>query len=260
MRVVGSPDSSDQRAMAAALDVTNGVVALQSALGLWKVEGFTVEPLHVLTGRVPHRGTQHLGIVHSSVRLGPSDIGVVRRVPVTTPARTLFDLSARFAPRLVEDLCDDLLRRNLMTKAELHTVAAQVPLKGGPEKRRLLRVLADARPVEQALTGSRVEAQFERVVARAGLPAFERQVEIADADGFIGRVDFADRRLRIVVEVQSATFHSSLTDRRRDAERIRRLRCAGWIVIEVTDDEVWRRPDLVVERLSRAREAALHAA
>ena len=77
---------------------------------------------------------------------------------------------------------------------------------------------------------------------RAGEPPFERQVDLGDDEGWIGRVDFADRRLKVVVEVQSETFHSSLSDRRRDAERFRRLRAAGWIVVEVTEDEIFHRP------------------
>jgi very-short-patch-repair endonuclease len=57
------------------------------------------------------------------------------------------------------------------------------------------------------------------------------------------------------VEVQSALYHSSLTDRRKDADRIRRLRSAGWTVVEVTDDEIWRRPDRVLARVRAARAA-----
>jgi very-short-patch-repair endonuclease len=57
----------------------------------------------------------------------------------------------------------------------------------------------------------------------------------------------------VVVEVQSAIFHSSLTDQRRDRERFERLRRAGWSVVEISDDEVWNFPDRVVEKVRRAR-------
>ena len=59
----------------------------------------------------------------------------------------------------------------------------------------------------------------------------------------------------MIVEVQSALFHSGLVDAARDAERLARLRRAGWIVIEVTDEEVWHRKAEVVARVRAARSA-----
>jgi very-short-patch-repair endonuclease len=253
LRVVGASRTDLQDAMACALDAANGVVALQSALALWEVPGWFLRPIHVLTTRAPHRGTPHLGVVHSAVRLTEGDVGLVEGVPVTTPARTLFDLSARLPPRVVEDLCDDLLRRGLMSCDALHEMAEDLPLRGGPQGRRLLRRLAAERPVGRRPTESKLETQFERILDRNGEPSFERQVDVSDGRGWIGRVDFADRAAAVVVEVQSALYHSSLTDRRKDADRIRRLRSAGWTVVEVTDDEIWRRPDRVLARVRAAR-------
>ena len=80
------------------------------------------------------------------------------------------------------------------------------------------------------------------ILDRAGDAPFERQVDVGDEDGWIGRVDFADRRLKVVVEIQSDRFHSSLSDRRRDAERLARLRAAGWLVVEITEEEIFHRP------------------
>jgi hypothetical protein len=55
--------------MAAVLDTNGGVVALESAAALWGTRSFRLEPLHVLTTKRPHRGTVHLGIVHSSTSI-----------------------------------------------------------------------------------------------------------------------------------------------------------------------------------------------
>jgi very-short-patch-repair endonuclease len=256
LRVVGSADTPHQRAMAAVLDASDAAVALASAVSLWGVPGWRLEPVHVLTDRRPHRGTPHLGIVHSTVRLDPSHVTVVDRIPVTTPARTLLDLSLRLRPFKLEDLCDDLLRRRIMSVQSFHAVVADLPESGGPTGWAVLRRLATERGPGFVPTGSKLERRFEVILERAGDAPFERQVDLGDDEGWIGRVDFADRNLKVVVEVQGETFHSSLSDRRRDAERFRRLRAAGWIVVEIAEDEIFRRPELVIERVRSARALA----
>jgi very-short-patch-repair endonuclease len=194
--------------------------------------------------------------VHSTVRLSESDIVQLDGLPVTTPARTLLDLSFRLHPGKVEDLCDDLLRRKLLTTSQLSDLAAGLPPRGGPPGYTLLRRLAAVRGADYLPTGSRLERRFEEIIEDAGEAPFERQLDLGDDEGWIGRVDFADRRLKVVVEVQSDTFHSTISDRRRDARRIARLRAAGWIVVEITEREIFDRPDQVVRRVRAARALA----
>jgi very-short-patch-repair endonuclease len=256
LRVVGSAETPHQRAMAAVLDASDAAVALASALALWGVPGWRLEPVHVLTGRRPHRGSPHLGIVHSSTRLDPTHLTVVDGIPVTTPARTLLDLSLRLSTGKLEDLCDDLLRRRTMALSSFHELAAELPEAGGPAGWAVLRRLAAARPEGYVPTGSRLERRFEEILEEAGERPFSRQVDVGDADGWIGRVDFADRRLKVIVEVQGGAFHSTISDRRRDAERIARLRAAGWIVVEVHEREIWSNPAAVVAKVRAARARA----
>jgi very-short-patch-repair endonuclease len=253
LRVVGAPDTPLQRAWAAVLDVEGGVLALGSSLWLWGQRGWRPDPIHVLTTRRPHRGLEYVGIVHSSVRLSDDDIGEKDGLRATTPARTLLDLSSNLHPAKVEDLCDDLLRFGLMSVAQLHAQVGRLPSRGGPRGYRLLRRLATARDGSYRPTDSRLERRFERILEKAGETPFERQVELGDANGWIGRVDFVDRHRQVIVEVQSDTFHSSLSDRRRDETRFTRLRAEGWIVLEVTEDELWSRPESVLERVRAAR-------
>lgn len=256
LRVVGSADTPHQRAMAAVLDASDAAVALGSALALWQVPGWRLEPVHVLTGRRPHRGTTHLGIVHSSLRIDSSHTTVVDGIAVTTPARTLLDLSLRLSAAKLEDVADDLLRRRIMAVPSLHAVASELPEVGVPAGWVTLRRLAAARPEGYLPTGSRLERQFEKILEEAGERAFSRQVHIGDSAGWIGRVDFADRRLKVIVEVQGEAFHTTISDRRRDAERIARLRAAGWIVVEVHEREIWSTPAAVVAMVRAARARA----
>lgn len=84
-----------------------------------------------------------------------------------------------------------------------------------------------------------------------------RQVNTGDETGWIGRVDLRAVDLPLILEVQSERFHSSLIDKQMDALRIERLEQAGFVVVEVTDVQVWHRPHelLAVVRDGRRRAA-----
>lgn len=249
----GSPDSPPRRMAAAALDVPSGRVALWSAAAVWQVPGFRVEPVHVLTDRHPHRGGRHLGIVHSTVRCSPAEITEVDGIPITTPLRTLRDLAGRMHPDRLSWVCDRLLSSRLLRLEQLHALAADLPTRGGAPGTRAVRHLIELRPPGYRPAESNLERRFESILDAAGEAAFERQVDLGDDDGWIGRVDFLDRQNRVVVEVQSDLHHSGLVDRARDERRIARLRRAGWVVVELTEFEIWHQKDVVLSKVRAAR-------
>jgi very-short-patch-repair endonuclease len=257
LRLAGSPATPHQRAMAAALDVPGGAVGLHSATALFRVPGFQLEPVHVLTDRRPNRGAGHLGIVHSTVRWLDTDTTLVDGIPVTTPLRTLCDLAARIRPERLSLTCDRMLAGRLLRLEQLHGLGSVLPERGGAPGTRHLRWIIACRPPGYRPAESNLERRFESILAEADEAPFERQVDLGDADGWIGRVDFVDRERRVVVEVQSDLYHSGLVDRERDRRRITRLRHAGWTVVEVSEHEIWHRPDRVLAkvRAARSREA-----
>lgn len=258
-RVGGSADTPKQRAMAATLDIAGSAVALQSAAALWRLQGFALEPIHVISTRRPHRDRARVGKMHSSVCLDESDVTAVSGIPVTTPLRTLQDLAPRLHCDRLSQVCDRMLGTRLVHLEMLHALADRLPASGGRPGTRAMRQLIAARPEGYRPPESGLERRFESILERAGEAPFERQVDLGDDDGWIGRVDYVDRRCRVIVEVQSALFHGGLLDRARDAERLARLRRAGWIVVEVTDTEVWHRPAIVVARIRYARSQAHRA-
>ena len=149
-----------------------------------------------------------------------------------------------------------MISQRLIRLPEPACALDELPLRGGAPGTAALRHLILARPDGYRPADSNLELRFESILEEAGEAPFARQVEVGDDDGLIGRVDFLDRDLGVIVEVQSALFHSGLVDAARDAERLARLRRAGWIVIEVTDEEVWHRKAEVVARVRSARSAA----
>jgi very-short-patch-repair endonuclease len=255
LRIPGSPATPQQRAMIACLDV-NGVVAAQSAASMWEVPGFFLEPVHVLATRSPHRDRERAGRMHSSLRLREEDLTSLDGIPVTTPVRTLRDLAGRVHPEKLSQVCDRMLSRRLLRLETLHDALAALPSRGGAPGTAEMRTLILDRPDGYRPADRNLELRFEAIVEKAGDAPFERQVVVGDSDGPIGRVDFLDRRFRVVVEVQSHLFHTGLVDAARDAERIQRLRRAGWIVVLVTDEEIWHRKAVVIARVRAARAAA----
>ncbi len=85
----------------------------------------------------------------------------------------------------------------------------------------------------------------------AGLDV-QPQVRITDSDGFVGRVDLADRRLRIVLEADSHEFHAGRADFARDCERYSRMTTDGWVVIRIPWRMAMHQPDRVRALLERA--------
>ena len=221
----GSPPSLEQRAMVATLDVAGSAVALYTAASIWGAGGFAAEPVHVLTDRRPHRGGQRLGRVHSTTTFSSGDVTRIGSIPVTTPVRTIRDLAPRVSFGRLEAACDRLLSLRVLRCEELEALGAQLPPRGGAPGTASLRRLIDERPVGSAPAESNLKRRFERILVEGGEQPFERQVDLGDAEGWIGRVDFVDRRARLVVEVQSRLHHSSLSDRRRDATRIAPRSC-----------------------------------
>ncbi len=256
LRIGGSAHTIDQAAMAAALDVPGGAVAGLSAAALWQLPGFELEPVHVLTDRTPHRGGPHLGIVHTSTRFTPSQVVELRGIPVTTPLRTLCDLAGRLHYDRLDLLCERMLAKRLLRVSQLHEHVAELPLRGGARGTSAIRRLAlergpDHRPVESGL-----EHRFQSILHDAGEAPFERQVDLGDDDGWIGRVDFADRPYRLIAEVQSDLFHSNHIDRARDDVRNSRFRRAGWTLLEIREFDIWHRPDRAVAVVRDARRRA----
>jgi very-short-patch-repair endonuclease len=138
--------------------------------------------------------------------------------------------------------------------AVLHEALAELGGRGRGGTSAMRQILA-ARPVGTRVPASGLEARFESILRNAGLPAFDRQVDVGGHE-WIGRVDFCDRRLGLLVEVDSDLHHSSTLDVGADRVRDEALVAAGWRrVLRVRQTDVWNRPWLVVDDVRAARAA-----
>ena len=256
LRVAGAPATETAALLAAVLDVgPDACVSHESAAGLWGLPGFAKLPA-VVTGRRTRArsGAVLASSLHRPRRLLDGHVVEIDHLAVTTPTRTVFDLagSPGIHPLRLERVLDTAWARGLVSHSSLHGMLRDLAARGRPGIT-LMRELLAARPADHRPPESGLEARFQELARRAGFRSFDRQVDIGDEGGWIGRVDFVDRRRGLVVEVDSARYHGSLTDRRRDDARHAALRAAGFSVETFTDHELFHQPDLVAARLAPFR-------
>ncbi|MGQ0519719.1 MAG: DUF559 domain-containing protein [Actinomycetota bacterium] len=253
LRLVGAPRGIRQDLMIAVLDAGPGaVVSHGSAAALWGLPGFSFSTHHVSRPRSRSRCEALVAVVHHPRFLPASHVTDRHGIPVTTLARTLFDLAGGVHPARLDRLVETVVGRSPSILPTLHAMLEELGATGRGGITVLRAVLAD-RPPGYVATASGLEARFARILADAGEPPLDRQVDVGGHE-WVGRVDFLDRALKIVVEVDSDIHHSSPLDRARDARRDGLLREAGWAaVVRISEDEIWRHPHQVVARVRAAR-------
>jgi very-short-patch-repair endonuclease len=252
LRLRGAPETPHQRAMAAVLDAGPGsALARASALALWAIPGFELPPFHVVHGRAQNLARRPLGVVHSTRRLEAHHVVELYGIPVTTCARAIVDLAWTMPLARLERICDWAWSRRLLTAVGLHAAIDELGGRGRAGMG-VLRALRDARPLDYRPPESSLEARCAEILRANGEAPLVAQVVLGDDDA-IGRVDLFDPDLRIVFEVQSELFHSSISDREYDRARRSALEAAGFMVVELREFDVWHRPDRIVLAVRSAR-------
>lgn len=103
--------------------------------------------------------------------------------------------------------------------------------------RATLAAVLQQRPAGAPATESYLETRCVQVLRRPGLPEFDRQVELSDDGGPIGRVDLFCRG--VVLELVGARWHLDHFD--RDHRRYARLAAAGYHLLPFTFNDVEHR-------------------
>jgi very-short-patch-repair endonuclease len=247
LRLVGSPRTFRQRCMAAALDGgPRAYVSHESAAALWRIPGFLPGALHV-TRSVGRSGRPSpLAVVHHSCSLSEHNVRSLEAIPVTSPARTVFDLAGVVHPKRAERALDNALGRRLTTLPALQQVTEELARQGRPGSALMRRLLAE-RATDYRAPESNLEARFESILEDAGVPVPLRQRDVG-GDEWVGRADYLDPDRKVVVEIDSDLHHTSLLDEKADAARDAALTEAGYTVLRIAEHDLWHRPDEVVRR------------
>lgn len=243
--LVGPLVAPNTREMAAVLACgDSAAVSHGSAAAVWQVlsRGGDEAPVEVVVarGRAGRRPGIRIRHIHT---LLPDEVTVHDGVPITTAARTLYDLAGVTGDRELERALAEAFALRLIERSHLLALLDRHARRLGAS--RLRRLLADESRI--ALTRSEAEERFLALTRKARLAVPDVNARVA---GY--RVDFLWRADRLVVEVDGRAFHSS--DRRFESDRSRdaTLIAAGLRVMRVTWRQIVNEPEALLVRLAQA--------
>jgi very-short-patch-repair endonuclease len=196
--------------------------------------------------------------VHESRDLGPIDIVASHHgLPVTSPARTLFDLAAVLSARRLAHLVRTAATDDASAIDDLQRCFARLAQRGRPGVANLRAVLDDIDGGGRPFTESELEARVWAGFRQNGIVGFRPQFRPSWFDGRRGIVDFAHERAALIVEADGRRWHarhdSMVDDRRRD----RTAAANGWIVVRVMWEDVVDRGEATFTELAGIVETRL---
>ena len=242
--VAGAPASLEQRGLAACLAVgPEAVVSHLSAGAMW---GWCNDRtnIHVtVPGQITARPS--CVVVHRTTSLSRADVGRLRRVPVTSPARTLLDLGGLLSEREFAEVLQRAVAEGCVRATRLQQLVAAGPGRGSPGAAALGRLLPFSE--QRCHVPTSLEQAVAAVLRDVG-PAFVREHPV-HVDGHVFYLDFAFPHLRVGVEADGRRWHSDATSFERDRVRQNALVAAEWRVLRVTERQVRADPHGVRDRV-----------
>jgi len=254
LRRSGSRRTFMQRCMIAALDV-GGVICGETALALWRIPGFARRaPIRVMRVRNRvNRPTSLPGVIIHEVRVLPPDQCLrLDEIPIVSPSRAIYDIAYRHNFEKVKRALTNGWGMGLITGKRIHDVG-KTWLKRGRAGTVAMRELLKIRPIDYVPPQSNLALRFLDIVERAGEPVPRVEVNLGDEVAWIGRVDCLCDDMPLVTEIQSDRYHVAPLDREADKARMRKLRRAGFDVLEISEHEVWHDQVEVVRKYREAR-------
>jgi very-short-patch-repair endonuclease len=222
------------------------VLSHKSAASIWALLSYPATAPVWLTVP-PERSAQRPGIKVCRAHLSPRDVRTRHRLRVTSPPRTILDLSLLLDEAELEHVVAEAQFRRLASDAEL-----RAQLQGNEGKRGVakLRRVLDL-PGGPQRTRSAGERALLRELRRARITGFETNARIHGYE-----VDFLWRDLGVAVELDGWDGHSGRSAFERDRLKIARLVAEGLSVIPVTGRQLRDDAGGVINRLERTLSAA----
>ena len=176
---------------------------------------------------------------------------VVDGVPVTSPARTAFDLARR------PGLQTAVIRIDALARATRITVDDVEPLVVAHRGARGMKQLRQALPLVDAGAESPQETRTRLLLIEGGLPRPQTQIVVRnDWNWVLARIDIGWEEWLVGVEYDGPQHWTDPRIRANDIDRTAELERRGWRLVRVGADLLRNRPDIVVDRARRALLAA----
>jgi hypothetical protein len=185
-----------------------------------------------------------VGVITRNQRIEPDEVTRVATLPVTTLARTAFDLARQLPTGEGVARLDALMRVIPFRVEEVLLLAKRYPGARG------LRRLRTALQLVDPGAASPKETWLRLLLIAAGLPAPDTLIPVNEGWRTVGVLDMGWERCKVAVEYDGDHHRTDRRQYARDQWRIRRLEALGWIVIRVIAED---KPEDVVRRVRDAR-------
>jgi hypothetical protein len=225
------------RAAAAVLACGDGALLSHgSAATLWGFNKYWDLPFEVtVTSPRSRNGIK----VHRSRALSRRDIDRQHGIRVTSPARTVLDITPRLSDKRVTRVVNNGRHARVLHLDDLVDVLNRNP--NHPGTKRLRGFLETT----TGITRSDLEDRFVAFARSYGLPEPATNVPLL---GYIVDVLYPDER--VIVEVDSFEFHRLKSEFEGDRDRDATMLAAGYLTVRVTDERMNQTPVREARRLN----------
>lgn len=220
--------------------VVSGVCASALLGAKWVDDDETVVLIHA--NRRPPEGV----LVHSDTLL-PGEVRTVDGLPVTTPARTAYDIGRWLRVDDAVERIDALMNATRLSGEAVAAVMKRHP--GVRGARRLREVLGLVDGGAESL----YDTKTRLLLKRAGFPPVTTQITVYDERGRVfARIDMGWPEYRVGVDFEGEHHWSNARQRSWDIERFAKLPDYGWIDERLTSGILHNRPSRFLNRVSTA--------
>lgn len=217
-----------------------GVLAGLAAAALHGAQWIDDEGPIELIWRNPHPPA---GVITRNQRVQPDEVTRATGLPVTSLARTAFDLARQLPTAEAVARLDALMRATPFSTEDVMTLATRHAGARG------LRKLRRALPLVDPGAASPKETWLRLLLIDAGLPLPVTQIPLQENWRLVAVLDMGWAEYRVAVEYDGDHHRTNRRQYARDQHRLRRVEQLGWVVVRVIAED---RPEDVVRRVRQA--------
>lgn len=221
---------------------SSAVLSHHSAAAIWGLRRRRKGPVHVTARRGRQGILRREGIWIHRCRLAPEELGVRDGIPVTTVARTLFDLAEVIPYDELKQAAEEADRLKLLRLRELEAACERGYGRRALKPVRRLLVELGA-PAEGR---SPLEIRFAEFLREHEIPPPVQNVHVLDHE-----VDALWPEAKLVVELDSWEHHGHRAAFERDRVRDPKLLLAGYRTIRVTHRRLDREAAQLADEIRR---------
>lgn len=250
-RVFHSTDHTDLL-RGAILTLPDAIVSHQSAAHLLELPRLpTLEPTVTVASRTTHHfpevNVRRCDDVH------PTHVTQTAGLPVTTVARTLFDLSGILEYRKFDEIAEAAVLGSRVELRHLQRISDELSRRGKRGSSAMKTFLEQR--LGQDAGATPLERRGRRVLVAGGLPLPVAQLPIPWSPN--RRFDDAYPAARLAIEWDSRAWHLQRAAMESDRKRDRLAATKGWVVLRFTSQDLKDQPEEVVATVSKLLDGRL---